>query len=56
VAIFIILAIGANALFRPTAVSHYFKSIIPNIHQIISINVSLHKTPVDIRTSRYTTA
>ena len=35
------LAVGAYSLFGPTAVAIGFEAIVPDIHEVILINVSL---------------
>jgi hypothetical protein len=51
-AIFIILAISALTLFCPFPVTKILKPSLPDLEEIIPVNVSLGKTSVDIRAGR----
>ena len=48
-AVFIDLAIGALPRLHPGAVTEGLETVFPNIKEIIFVNVSLSKTPVNVR-------
>ena len=45
------LAVGAYSLFGPTAVAIGFEAIVPDIHEVILINVSLMEVRADTGTT-----
>ena len=44
-------AVGAYSLFGPTAVAIIFKAIVPDIHEVILINVPLMEVRADAGTT-----
>lgn len=50
--IFIDLTMCALTCFHPLSITERFKSIVPNIKEIIIINIALRKTAVNVRASR----
>ena len=50
-AVLVHLTVGARTLYHPSTVAEGLETVFPNIQEIILVNVALHITAVNVRTS-----